>query len=129
MTDTAENRLAKIAKLVSFKEDDGGQLQISSINGDIQGDVWGDIHGTLVGGIFGDAVGNIHGDLAGGVTGTISGSVGFVKGSVGGNHAASVKERVKQLEAEQQEWYARQVELFNRDVRNAIDTLPKKETP
>jgi uncharacterized protein YcfJ len=121
MTDTAEDRLAKISKLVTFKEDDGGQLQISSINGDILGDVWGDIHGTLVGGIFGDAVGNIHGDLAGGVIGTISGSVGFVKGSVGGNHAASVKERVAQLEAEAQEWCSRQVELFSRDTA--------KETP
>jgi uncharacterized membrane protein len=115
MTDT-QDRLAKISRLVTFKEDDDGNLHIQSINGDINGDVWGDIHGTLVGCVFGDAVGNIHGNLAGGVIGTISGSVGFVTGSVGGNHASSVKERVAQLEAEAQEWYARQVELFNRDA-------------
>jgi hypothetical protein len=114
MRDTAQERLAKIAQLVTFLEDEDGNLQIQSIRGDVHGELWGSVYGNVVGNISGDVVGTVFCDVHGGVVGAVMGSVGEVKGSVGGNHAASVKERIAQLEIENQGWYERQVEIFNR---------------
>ena len=122
MTDTAEDRLSKISQLVTFTEDDDGNLQIQSIKGDVHGTVWGNINGALVGSINGVMVGTVWGDVDGSIVGTVSGSVSNVQGSVGGNHAASVKERVTQLEAETQDWYSRQVDFFNRDAAGQRET-------
>ncbi|URC15576.1 hypothetical protein DB2_74 [Octadecabacter Antarctic DB virus 2] len=107
--------LAKIYRLVTFTEDDYGDLQIQSIHGDIEGNLVGDIRGNLIGIVWGD----VHGS----VIGTVNGGVGDVKGPVGGKHALSVQEKVAQLEAETQEWYERQAQRF---IQSASE--PKLET-
>ena len=67
-----EPTLEEVLKLVSFRRDESGKLQVS----DVHDDIWGD-----VGNVWG-SVGNVHGNVHGRVHGSVYGNVGIVRGDV-----------------------------------------------
>jgi outer membrane lipoprotein SlyB len=114
MRDTAQESLDKISRLVSFIEDEDGDLQVQCVNGDIHGTVWGNIHGNVYGFIEGNVVGGVDGYISGSVRGSVKGSVNGVSSVQREDHEKAEQARVAKFEAESQEWYARQVEILNR---------------
>ena len=81
-----EPTLEEVLKLVRFRRDENGKLQVSDVNGNVQGDVlgsvWGSVSDDVSGNVWGNVWGNVHGDV-GNVWGSVHGNVGIVHGNVG----------------------------------------------
>jgi hypothetical protein len=70
-TNLSQSQLDQLAKLITFIEDDDGNLHIRDVLGSVDGSVWGDVGGD----VYGDVVGNVEGDVYGNVGGNIWGKV------------------------------------------------------
>lgn len=79
-----EPTMEEIRKLVTFKRDDNGTLQVENVRcvvGDV-GNVFGNVRGNIHGNIHGNVGGSVH-YVGGTVRDGVCGDVGCVGGDVG----------------------------------------------
>ena len=53
-TNLTQKQLDQLAELITFVEDDEGNIVIKDVEGDVEGDVWGRVYGDVWGKYLGE---------------------------------------------------------------------------
>ena len=62
-TNLTQKQLDQLAELITFVEDDEGNIRIK----DVKGNVCGDVKGSVLGDVWGNVLGNVKGSVLGDV--------------------------------------------------------------